>query len=187
MKRNSRTRKTWKSIAGIVVSLLVVGSLMFGNVSAALAQDEDPPPPTRGESIDAKLANFYQRELNVLEGQARRIEFGYQAIEKLNTLVERLQERGIDTSELEEIMAEFEDGIDEAQEAHDEAAAILAEHVGFDDDGSVIDRRQAWATVRDAGGKLYETFSKLGDTFIEFWESFREWREAIRAEVQRES
>jgi hypothetical protein len=71
------------------------------------------------------------------------------------------QEAGHDTTALEEALDAFRAGIAEAQNFHDEAAQILDEKAGFDEEGKVVEPEQARDTLKAAHQSMLDSVTTL--------------------------
>lgn len=90
------------------------------------------------------------------------------------------QANGFDTTILEAGLSDLRAKLDEAQGHHDTAAAILAEHAGFDDDGNVTDPQQARETLENTRQAMREAMENLREGRREFREAFQEYRRSKR-------
>ena len=61
-----------------------------------------------------------------------------------------------------------------------EAAEVLAEKAGFDEDGQVVDPRQAGDTLRTAHRSMQDAGETLRRAHQDFREAFRDYRQAKR-------
>lgn len=132
-----------------VMALVLVAFLVFTPVVHAQGEE----PPVEDVSIgkrDIRLEMAYQRQLMRLHRQAERLEGTGQFVTRIEGLITRLQERGVDTSAVEAALASFEAQVPVAQAHHSTAAGILAAHAGFNPAGKVIDPVAALETLRTA-------------------------------------
>jgi hypothetical protein len=74
-------------------------------------------------------------------------------------------------------LAESERELTAAEQTHDEAAALIDAHLGFNAGGKVIDRQQALETVRNARAALREARQTLRDALRDLRDACRAWRE----------
>lgn len=171
----------WKRIAAGSLALVAIAVALFGNTGAALAAGEAAPVAQEGgEDANTRLEHIYERLLLALDTQAWRFQYATELVDRAQQWIDLLIEQGFDVTELEAALAAYQDGLAEAQSYHDEAAAILAEHAGFDEEGHVVDREAAIETLREAGQALREAHRTLVEALADFREAVREWREDLR-------
>ena len=156
--------------------LILIAVLVLGVTTPALAQDNPARPTPSGVNLEL----FYARELLVADRQAEALSRAGGAITRVEDLITRLQSEGFDTADLETALAAYRSGIAAAQSAHDEAAAILSTHAGFDGDGHVTNLAQALDTVRTAGQSLREAHLKLRTANLDLRQALHAWYEAHR-------
>jgi hypothetical protein len=156
--------------------LVLLAALFLGVTTPALAQDNPARPTPNG----ANLELFYAREQLAADRQAEALRRAGEAVTRVEALIARFQGEGFDTADLETALAAYRTGIAAAQSAHDEAAAILNTHAGFDADGHVTDFAQALDTVRTAGQSLREAHLKLRTANLDLRQALRAWRDAHR-------
>lgn len=156
--------------------LVLMAALFLAVTTPTLAQDNPARPTPNG----ANLELFYARELLVSDRQAEALGRAGEAITRVEGLIARLQGEGFDTADLETALAAYRSGIAAAQSAHDEAAAVLSTHAGFDADGHVTNLAQALDTVRTAGQSLREAHLKLRTANLDLRQALRAWHEAHR-------
>lgn len=154
-----------------VLTLFVM--LPVGTASAQIAPDPTHDPVNR-------LEYAYQR----LQINSDRLQFRFQRADKImergDEWVAWLQERGIDTTELEAALALYAQQVADARVHADAGAAILAEHAGFDDDGQVTDVETAVDTLRSARAELLDGHHELRDATHELHDTVKEIRQELR-------
>jgi hypothetical protein len=164
--------------AGTVISpLIVIAVLLFGNVAvifaAPAAQDDTP--------FEQRLENAYARVQLALETQAMRLDHAVDLSGNLQEWIDLMTGQGHDVADIVAAKAAFDAGIAEAQGCHAEAAAILAAHAGFDDEGSVTDPELAVEMLRGAGDSLRCARRTLIDAGIDLRRAITDWRIAQRS------
>ncbi len=102
----------------------------------------------------SKLEERYQNALGWLSTQAANIGKLSNAADRLQTLIERGQGQGYDTSSLEAVLADINAQLPQAQAYHDTAAGILDVHEGFNGSGKVMDPAAARQTLQSAAEAL---------------------------------
>jgi hypothetical protein len=141
---------------------LILAFTLLAPAQIAFAQEEDPPQgAARHEPWKARLSRIYQRELNLLEKQAERLDNTANVVAKVEAMIERAREKGLDVSGLEAALAAYQSTVAEARVAHDEAAETLRTHTGFDDDGKVTNVEEAVRTVNQARKTLTQVHRLL--------------------------
>ncbi len=172
--KNVTKPTVWRVATYVGLAAVVAAATLFLGVASAFAaapeQDGDNPFPNRW------LERAYQREQMALDHQSDRLEFAALIAGDVEEWIEYLKDQGEDTGELEAALANFNTGLAEAQAHHDDAAAILGEHAGFDEDGKVVDRPQAIDTLRRAGRALRDAHRALSDATIDLHTAIRDWR-----------
>lgn len=134
----------WAGLAALALACLGALILVPGRPAAAAPAVDEAP----------LLEQLYQRVVYALGGQQMSLDIAATVIEQVQGWIDRLDERGEDTTALQAALDAYQVSVSEAQGQHDSAAAILAAHAGFDDDGHVTNRVDAWQTVRSATREL---------------------------------
>jgi hypothetical protein len=170
-------------VAAIAAVVLVVSAvLLVGVVPALAADDEAPPPrPRRGWGDPGPRLEFaYLRLQHASEDLALHIGHAGEVAEFMAEWIETLRADGQDVSELEEALADFEAALVTAESYQQQAAGILSEHQGFDDDGKVTDPELARETIREAGRNMRDGRRALRDGTIDLRRAIRDWRHEHR-------
>jgi hypothetical protein len=165
MNKSNRTGR-WMVVAIVMVSL----TLAFAGVASA----EGNAQQTTNETLETML----RRENNVLGAQANRLRTANNIATRVQAWIDRLNADGKDTGLLETALSTFKTNLASAQASHDEAAAILAAHNGFDANGKVTDRQAAIETVRSVGSALKTVHRTLSQAVIELRKAIIDWRAA---------
>jgi hypothetical protein len=165
--------------AGLVILTLVLGSISWNPAYAG----EEPPTGTAPQgNPDERLERLFAREQEWLGVQAKTLERAGELQTRAEERLDAMREEGKDTSVLEKALESFEELVDEAQTAHDNAAKILEAGKGFDKDGKVIDREQARETVLEAGKALRQARGSLRQATMEVRRALRQYRQAQRGQ-----
>ncbi len=171
-----KNRSIWKKAGTVVSPLIVIAVLLFGNVAvtfaAPAAQDDTP--------LEQRLENAYARVQLALDTQAMRLDHAADLSGNVQDWIDLMTGQGFDVTDLVAAKAAFDAGVAESQGYHDEAAAILAAHAGFDDEGSVTDPELAVETLRGAGDSLRYARRTLIDAGIDLRRAVTDWRIAQR-------
>jgi hypothetical protein len=175
---HSRTRTLWKT-AGLLTALaLVVGSFVVLPAAPAYADEGTPPGPERGKDRGERLEGAFEREQEWLERQSANLGKADAVADRLGEMIEKAKATGVDTGDLEAALASFESAIGAAKRSHDEAAAIIDAHAGFNGGGKVTDPDQALETVKSAGAALRQAAGTMKDAGQALREAVQAWRQA---------
>jgi hypothetical protein len=131
----------------VLIALLAAGVIGSVPINPASAEEGTPPPPS-GERLDQQLVVCRDRLEGWLGVQENNLERAAGAIDRIEQILEKAEEQGIDVGEARTLLAEMVSHLATARQHHDQAAAILEAHQGYDDDGSVVDRELAGDTCR---------------------------------------
>lgn len=179
MKTISRTRKTlWTAASSLLVVAMTTAAFVAVPAAPAYADEGAPPAPERSRDRGARLEQVFEREKDWLGRQSDNLGKAGAASEKLSGLIEKAKANGVDVSSLEAALATFEGQIAEAEQQHEEAAAIIDAHAGFNGGGKVTDQAQALETVKSAGGALRGAAQTMKEAGQGLREAVKAWREA---------
>lgn len=175
------------------LGVLAVLGMAFASIAAApspvdtsgIPAQEVPPSDESGvvqrPPRPEVLEQAYQRLVKALEAQKERLQRAEQQIPNWESKIAKLKQKGLDTSALEKALANFKDSLMKARQSHGEAAIILAQHPGFDENGKVVDLKQAAQTIREAGKAIRETNRIMENAVREMLRAFREFCRDNRA------
>ena len=172
-----------KSVMGLVVLSLSAGLLLAtaptSAVSAAAPAQTPTQTPNNGGGgaqssapVDAqargiaRLEKLYQAELKTLDRQGKWVDRTEKIIAWVNKAIDRFLGKGKNVDPLRAALDKFKAGVDQSKAKHDSAAAILALHKGFGEDGKVTDRALALDTVKTAGQDLREAARTYRQAFV---------------------
>jgi len=179
MKTISRTRKMlWTAASGLLVVALTAAAFVAVPAAPAYADDGTPPTPERSRDRGARLEQVFEREKDWLSRQSDNLGKAGAASQKLSGLIEKAKANGVDVSSLEAALATFESQIAVAGQQHEEAAAIIDAHSGFNGGGKVTDPDLALETVKSAGGALREAAQTMKEAGQGLRQAVKAWREA---------
>jgi len=187
--RNKRGRMAAWLVSGALAATAVVGVFAPLGVQPAYAAPavKDPPPPAEGDRLrGAALKLTYQRLQGVEARVQGAIDKAREGADRLENLIDQAKERGRDASALEAALASFRAAMDSAQAKHDQGAAILATHAGFDEQGNVTEIKEAWETVRGAGKEFRDAGKTMASALRALHAAIRDWREANRGALPEE-
>jgi hypothetical protein len=161
--KNIRNQNRWIAL----LSLAIISSLVltaFVNVGTAYADEGlDPEKGQAGDRIDDRLEAFLEKLNEWYAVQDENIGKANQAIARIEELLDKAADLGIDTSEIEALMPSLYAAVGRAEAAHANADEILSEHAGFNGGGKVKDRKQALETCRSA----HEALKSAKDSLLE--------------------
>ncbi len=177
MKTDSRIRKTiWTIASGLLVLALTAAAFVAVPATPAYADDGTPPSAERSRDRGTWLEKALEREKDWLARQSDNLAKAEAGADKLAGLIEQAKANGVDTSDLEAALAQFRGQIGSAKHAHDEAAAILDAHAGFNGGGKVTDAAQALETVKSAGSALREAARVMVGAAKDLHAAVQAWR-----------
>ncbi|HMD90516.1 MAG TPA: hypothetical protein VKF38_15260 [Anaerolineaceae bacterium] len=180
--------------AGIIVSLLVGAILLVlpaVNVAAA-APDPTVTPATGNQTnqlskLNQRLENRYQREQTTLSNQGNILNKLSTITSKAQNVITRLNNRGLDTSSLEQALTTFQGQILTGQTYYNNAKALLSTHFGFDNNGMVVDSGLARTTLQSAHQDFVSVRQTLLAALKNLRQTIKEFRQANRPNQQNPS
>lgn len=161
-------------IAGIGLAALPAGTAL-----AAPALDEGNPP--QEQVSNERLAEIWAREVALYERIGTMLDNADRIAAKVQELITRANERGIDTSAVQAALEAFVAAVQDARPIYQSANGIVQSHQGFDANGQVTDRAQAIETIRELSARLREVRTALGGTGQALREAIRATREPAGA------
>jgi hypothetical protein len=161
--------------------ILVIGLAVLPStgVSAAGLQDETTPPANQPANY-ARLEHIWVRAQTAYQRQGDRLAKADEFIARVQSLIDRANQKGWDTSAVQAALNAVATVIPAVQAAHDPGAAIIASHSGFDANGKVTDRAAAVETVKALGQVLKDTRSAMNGTGRALREAIKAFRDAHR-------
>jgi hypothetical protein len=172
------------SAAGWTLAILAVAVLALVPLSIASAEGEDPPAPAWAEKTDERLETCLARELEWYGIQDSNVGKAGDVLLRIEELLAKAQERGYDTGEIEDLLADAQSSLASARSYHAEADRILSAAEGFDSQGKVVDREAAHDTCRtgrDALANARDALLEIRQIGQEIREIVRTWRQAYQA------
>jgi hypothetical protein len=176
----------------ILVSLMAAMVLVVPSLSVQAAgspQTGNPPvnqpsQPLANPAVNAagpaRIEKVYQRELTALAAQGKRLDRTRTVVNRAETLLQKLKDKGINVSALQAAVDDFKATIPSAQAVHASAAGILNQHAGLDNSGKVTDLKTARQTVLTAGQDLRECHRILKNAFADLIKEIRQLRNQYR-------
>lgn len=168
------------SVIVVIIFGLVMLALPTGSVSAQAPQPPQGTPQLKvGQGRGAlPVERAFKLEQHRLKEQAANFKRMEMTIKRTEKLIEKANEKGLDTTALQAALTTFKAKFAEAQTSHDAAAAIIDAHKGFDNNGKVTDLAQARETVKAAHQKLADARQIAGPAYKDFMKVLREWLQA---------
>jgi len=191
----SRLKKALTNALPACLALAVLFAALPPAVVSA-ASPAEPTPPPAGEIHSASdlaaregfrkraLERIYSRQQDKLARQDARLERAAETNTRVESLIERIRERGLDPAPIVSALAEFNSGIADARRNNLKARAILTIHAGFDDNGQVIQFAEARETVGSAGTYLHSTADSLNTAVRGLVQALRNFWQENRPESQ---
>ena len=164
-----------KTMVLALVAALAVASLPFISVSAAGADDPNPP---QGPVTNEKLEQVWARQQRAYERLGKGFDRADEFMERVQNLIDRASENGKDVSALQAALDAFEAAIKEARPVYEGGKGIINSHQGFDANGEVTDPEKAKETVQAMHEKLQEIKAAMDGTGKALHEAIKAFREA---------
>ena len=164
-----------KTIMLALVAALTVASLPFVSVSAAGADDSQPPS---GRVTNERLEQVWARQQRNYEKIGKGFDRADDFTAKVQQLIDRAKENGKDVSAVQAALDAFDAAIKEAHPVYEGGKGIINSHQGFDANGKVTDSEKAKETVRAMGEKLKEIKAAMNGTGKALREAIKAFREA---------
>ncbi|MFC2023229.1 hypothetical protein ACFLT5_00660 [Chloroflexota bacterium] len=184
MTQQTGRASVWRRVAIIAVASLVAGTVLVAGVMPALAIDDEAPPRPRPGAGDPgpRLEFAYLRLQHASEDLALHLDHAGEVAGFVEEWIETLRADGQDVSQLEVALADFQAALVGAQGYQQQAADMLSQHPGFDDDGKVTDREQAVETLHEARRHVRDGRRALRDGTVDLRRAIRDWRRDHRPE-----
>jgi hypothetical protein len=167
----------------ILVALVAALALVAMPVTSAYASglnDSETPPIDTAHLSDERLERTWARMQRVYERQGYRLDRADRVIERVQNLINRLEENGVDVTALQAALDTFEEALKDAHPIYESAKGIINAHQGFDANGKVTDHEKAVETVKDLGEKLKEVREIVGEPGKALREALKAFRDAHR-------
>lgn len=158
-----------KALVGMVLVMLLVG---IGAGPAAASSPVERDYSRLKYALDLALIR-----VDALQDQ---IDYILRGADVAEEFILDEQAAGHDTSELEMALDELQAKAGEAQALHDEAAQILDQKAGFDENGEVVDPQIARDTLQEAHRTLRDANQTLRQARQDFRQAMRDYRQSKR-------
>jgi len=163
------------ALAGLVLVISLAAIPVVGASAAGLPDQSTPPanqPSNSGlEQTWTRVQATYQRE-------GTRLDKADEFIGKVQSLIDKANQKGWDTSAVQTALNAFTSVIPAAQTAHAPGAVIISSHNGFDSSGKVTDRTTAIETVKALAQVLKDTRTAMNGTGKALHEAAKAFRDA---------
>ena len=164
-----------KTMLLALIAALAVASLPFVRVSAAGADDPQPP---QGTVTNEKLEQVWARQQRTYEKIGKGLDHSDEFIARVQKLINRAKENGKDVSGVQAALDAFEAAVKEAHPMYEGGKGIVNAHQGFDANGKVTDPEKAKETVSAMRGKLQEIKVAMHGTGKALRDAIKAFREA---------
>lgn len=182
MKYINQMNKTYTILAILTALVTALGLMAFSPATPVLAKRSGSAVQPKQQDT-SKLEEVYQREQTALAKLAGFLSIGEDAIGKVESLINRGNVKGLDTSSLSAALSAFESSLATAQSGHNLASNILASHAGFNGSGKVVDRDQAVQTLKDAGAAMKSAAATLKEAGSILKAAMQSWIQANKGTV----
>lgn len=172
-----------KIVVGALVVALSFAALPAMSVSAAGSGDPPQPPVEETQVTNERIEHAWERIQEAYERQGDRIERAGEISVRIQSVIEKMNQNGKDTSALQAALDAFEQALAEAQPLYESAGKIVSTHAGFDAQGKVTDREQAVETVKELGKAMKEIRQLVGEPGKALREAIRAYRDANRVDT----
>jgi tetratricopeptide (TPR) repeat protein len=170
-----------KTVLVALVAALALAALPVMNAYASGLNDPtDPPTAETQQPSNERLERAWARLQRVYERQGRILDRADEMDERIQGLIDRMNENGKDTVALQAALASYEEALKDAHPIYESAKGILNSHQGFDADGKLTDREKAVETVKKLRDKLNEIRQIVGEPGKALREAIKAFREAHR-------
>ncbi|MGB7873370.1 MAG: hypothetical protein WBL25_03225 [Anaerolineales bacterium] len=169
-----------KTILLTLVAALALAALPLTSVYASGLSDSENPPADTTRLTDERLERIWARLQRIYERQGHKLDRSDVIVERVQNLIDRLEENGKDVTALQAALDTFKEALKDAHPIYESAKGIINSHQGFDADGKVTDHEKALETVRELGEKLKEVREIVGEPGKALREALKAFRDARR-------
>jgi hypothetical protein len=160
----------------VLIALLMAICLAVFPVTAASAAGQNGLANAQPEKN--RLEKVWAREQAVYKRVDHRLNNANNFITKAQTLINKANGKGWDTSSIQAALNSVSAVIPAAQAALGPGAAIIANHAGFDTSGNVTDRATAITTTKSLAKILKDTHTAMNGTGKALHEAIKAFRAA---------
>jgi len=186
-----------KLVLSVLVLAIGLAALPAAGVAAAGLQDETASlinhsangitvnptikfPFQNGAQDNERLEIIWDHLQDIYQRQGNRLAKADDFIARVQTLIDKANLKGWDTSAVQAALDAFAAVIPAAQAAYNPGAAIIAGHNGFNPAGKVTDRDEAIQTVKALTQVIKNTRAAMNGTGQALLEVIKAFREAHR-------
>ena len=169
-----------KSVLVALVAALALAALPVTSAYASGLNDPADPPTGAVQLSDERLEQIWARMQRIHERQGHNLERADVMTERVQNLIDRLEENGKDVTAMQAALDAFKDALKEAHPIYESAKGVINSHQGFDAGGKVTDHEKAVETVKDLGGKFKEVHEIVGEPGKALRKALKAFRDARR-------
>jgi hypothetical protein len=149
-----------------LVALVFTLGLLAVPPSIVTATSLDASPTLQANPVtnDVRIEQAWVRTQNAYHRQDKRLDKAIALVDRIQSLIEKANQKGWDTSSLQASLDAFSDAIPDAQSAHASGTAIISSHNGFDINGKITDRGAAITSVKGLVEVLKDTREIMNGT-----------------------
>jgi hypothetical protein len=164
----------------LVILVMAIGLAIFPLTSVSAASLIEQTAATAFQPNNSRLERLWVREQSVYQREGNLLSKAGGFIAKTQALIDKANQKGWDTSTLQAALNAFAAIIPAAQAAHENGAAIVTNHAGFDANGKVTDRATAIVTAKSLAQVLQDTRTAINGTGKALRLAVRAFRQAHR-------
>jgi ABC-type transporter Mla subunit MlaD len=172
------------SLKKITLAILILGFglavLPTARAAAAPELADEGKPPAGDKVAPGRLKQTWEKLQEVYATQGERLEKSGELLARVQSLIDKAEARGLDTSAVQAALDALSAVLPAAQVAHEPGAHIIASHAGFDEKGNIEDLETAMQTVRSLAEVLKDTRAAMGGTGEALRNALRAFLEANR-------
>jgi uncharacterized protein len=169
-----------RTVLVALIAALALAALPLTNAYASGLNDPNDPPADKTQLTGERLERIWARLQKAYERQGKALDHADQFTEKIQNLIDKLNENGKDTTALQAALDAYEEALKDARPIYESAKGIINSHQGFDANGKVTDREQAVETVKELGDKIKEVRQLIGEPGKALREAIKAFRDANR-------
>ena len=173
------TRLIFK-ILSIACTLGMALAVIPNGGALAASEYEEGFPPRDETHAHERLERAWVRLQETYGHQGDRLSRASEVIGKVQNLIDKADEKGLDTSLVQAALEAFTGHIPLAQEIHDQGSAILEGHAGFDEAGGVTNPEAARESVSSLAQVIKNAHDAMEGTGIALREAIRLLRETYQ-------
>jgi len=169
-----------KTIMVALIAALALAALPLTHAYASGLDDPADPPAGKTQLSNERLEHIWARMQRIYERQGHNLERADVMTERVQNLIDKLEENGKDITAMQAALDAFKDALKEAHPIYESAKGIINAHQGFDAGGKVTNHEKAVESVKDLGGKLKEIREIVGEPGKALRKALKALRDARR-------